>query len=121
MKYQITSDNIEISESMKHLAKEKMAKIEHHVKNAPPEASSCRVVMNTAPDNMFTIKIELDLNGKMFFTDETGPVLETTLISAVEELDRQIEKKLTGKHEKNWEEKRESKRLQPTDLEDEGA
>ena len=70
--------------------------------------------MNTAPVEQFEVKIELDLDGEHFFTNEINFTLETALVLAVEELDRLIEKSRFGS--KNWEEKRESKRFQPDEI-----
>lgn len=116
MNYQITSDNIELSESMKTLAQEKLAKLNPRLKNIPEELKSCRVVMNSAPLEQFAVKLELTLKGKMFFTDERNYNLETALILAVEELERQLEKNWSKEDEKAWEERRESKRVDEEDL-----
>ncbi|EKE00136.1 MAG: hypothetical protein ACD_22C00088G0005 [uncultured bacterium] len=113
MKYQITSDNIQISESMKVLAEEKLAKIDGRFTNIPEESKSVRVVLNTSPNDCFEVKIELTVDGHNFFTDETEHTLETALVNAVEELERQIDK--SKYWEKDWEEQRESKRFPADD------
>ncbi len=109
MNYQITSDNIQISESMKVLAKEKLAKFEGRLADIPEESKSVRVVLNTSPNECFAVKVELTVNGQTFFTDETEHTLETALVNAVLELERQITK--SKYFEKDWEEQRESKRF----------
>lgn len=111
MKYQITSDNMQVTDSMRELAIEKLSKIDNRFMDIPEESKSARIVMNTAPVEQFEVRIELDLDGEHFFTDETNFTLETALVLAVEELDRQIEKSKFGT--KDWEDRREAKRFQP--------
>ena len=115
MEYQITSDNIEISESMKALALEKFAKFESRTKDIPEGSKSCRIVMNKAPEETFEVRVEVILNGVHFFSDETHFSLETALILVIEELERQLNKNKIGQEDgKAWEEQREAKRF-PTD------
>jgi ribosomal subunit interface protein len=115
MNYQITSDNIEVSESMRELAKVKLSKLENRFKDVPEGSKSARIVMNTEPVERFGVKIELNIDGTMFFIDQKGFTLEACLITAVEELERQVEKSKFGTA--GWEDKRESKRF-PTDTDD---
>ena len=117
MQYQIQSDNMDLSPSMTDLAKSKMAKLDRHFKNIDPESVHARIVMNTAPQDQFEVKIRLVVKGAEYFTDETNFVLETALVMAVEELDRRLEKdKFVSKTEKEWEEQREAKRVSDEDL-----
>lgn len=92
MQYQITSDNIDISQSMEVLTKEKFERIEARVKHLPEGSCFARVVLNTAPDNKFQVKANLDLSGKEYFSDETSFSLENALVETVEELLEMIEK-----------------------------
>jgi ribosomal subunit interface protein len=111
MNYQISSDNMEVTESMKELAREKLSRIEERFDYIPEGSKSARVVMNTAPVEQFEVRVEINLDGNVFFTDETNYSLETALITAVEELDRQIEKSKLGSED--WEKQREAKRFDP--------
>ena len=86
MNYQITSDNMQVSESMKEMAISKLFKLENRFKDLPEGATSARIVMNLAPVERFAVKIELDLNGKVYFTDETQYTMETALVNAVEDV-----------------------------------
>lgn len=108
MKYQIQSDNMELTPSMSELAKAKLDKLNKHF-NTAGDTSSVRVVMNTAPVESFEVKISLDLNGKNYFGDDKNYNLETALINAVGELDRQLNKAKTL-DEADWQEKRDAKR-----------
>ena len=92
MKYQITSDNIELSPSMEILTKGKFERIENRTKHLPVDSCFARIVLNTAPENMFSVKVDLDLNGKKYFSDETEFSLEAALIKVVEELLEMMEK-----------------------------
>jgi len=109
MDYQITSDNIQISESMKELAKSKLTKLETRLKEIPDGSKSFRVVLNGAPDEKFEVKVEAVINGKQYFSEETDYSLESALVLVVEELNKQFEK--SKMYEQNWEEKREAKRF----------
>ena len=111
MNYQFASDNMQISESMKELAQSKLARLEHRLTNFAEGSLAVRVVMNTAPVEQFSVKVEMDLNGKAFFAEETKPALETALIAAVEEVDRQLEKVTS----KDWEKYRQAKRFDPAE------
>jgi ribosomal subunit interface protein len=113
MKYQITSDNIQISPSMETLTKEKFARIENRLKDIPEGSKSIRVVLNGKKDDKFTVKVVADMNGKEYFSDETDFSLESAIIKTVEELLRMMEEDKSKNHrikEKAWEEIRESKR-----------
>ena len=92
MQYQITSDNIDLSPSMESLTKEKFERIENRTKHLPEGSCFARVVLNTAPDNHFSVKANLDLDGKEYFSDETAFTLENALVVVVEELLQMIEK-----------------------------
>jgi ribosomal subunit interface protein len=92
MQYQITSDNMQVSPSMEALTKEKFTRIEHRFKDLPDGSKSIRVVMNTAPEDMFTVRAEVNANGKVYFSDETDYTVEGALIKTVEELVKMIEK-----------------------------
>lgn len=116
MNYQISSDNMEVSESMKELFKSKIVKLERRWQHIPDESKSLRVVMNSAPEGMFLVKIEANLDGKILYTEEPGYTLETALVDTIDELDRQYLKE-KSKYEDKWKEKRQSKVLKEEDLE----
>lgn len=113
MNYQITSDNIEISNSMKVLATDKLSRLDNKLKDVPEGSKSCRVVLNTAPDNTYEVKIEAIIDGEKFFSEEVGYTLESALILAIEELEKQLEKSKYGGAD--WEERREQKRFPTND------
>jgi len=92
MQYQITSDNIELSPSMEDLTKEKFERIENRVKHLPEDSCFARVVLNSVPEEQFEVKVNLDLSGKEYFSDETAYTLENALVEVVEELLQMIEK-----------------------------
>lgn len=117
MNIQYSSDNMEISESMKVLAESKLKKLARYWVDLPKESTSVRVVMNSAPEDTFKVKLDVNLNGDVYYADEDGFELESTLIGAVEEVSRQYEKRKT-KSERNWEAKREGKILTEEELEE---
>ncbi len=92
MQYQITSDNIDLSPSMDALTKEKFERIENRIKHLPEGSCFTRIVLNTVPEGQFEVKVNLDLSGKEYFSDETAFTLENALVIVVEELLQMIEK-----------------------------
>jgi ribosome-associated translation inhibitor RaiA len=92
MKYQISSDNMELTPSMEILTKEKFERIESRSKHIPEDCCFTRVVLNSAPENKFYVKVNLDLSGKEYFSDEEDFTLEGALIKVVEELLEMMEK-----------------------------
>lgn len=83
---------MQITPSMEVLTKEKFIRLENRFKNIPEGSKSTRVVLNTAPSDMFVVKAEIVVNGKKYFSDETDYTLEGALIKTVEELVRMTEK-----------------------------
>lgn len=117
MPKQIQSDNIEITPSMRVLAEQKLTVLESHLGDKELELAEIRVVMNKAHEqNMFLSKVEMSLYGKVFFGDCTDFSLETSLIKAVEGVDKQYLKEKEKSKDKNWEESRQAKRISEEDL-----
>ncbi|KKS17345.1 MAG: hypothetical protein UU77_C0001G0005 [candidate division WWE3 bacterium GW2011_GWC1_41_7] len=110
MDYQITSDNITVSDSMKELAQSKFSKLDGRLKEIPDGSKSIRIVMNSAPDETFEIKAEAIINGKQYFAHETDFSMESAMVLVVEELHKQLEK-AEKMYEQKWEENREAKRF----------
>ncbi|NMB91272.1 hypothetical protein GYA37_00295 [candidate division WWE3 bacterium] len=92
MNYQISSDNIELTPSMEVLTKEKFERIESRTKNLPKDSCFARIVLNSAPENRFNVKVNLSLSSKEYFSDEEDYSLEGALIKVVEELLEMMEK-----------------------------
>ncbi len=110
MKYQITSDNIDLSNSMKVLATEKFEKIEHRLTAKEKETALARIVLNkSGAEGEFEVKGELSYNGKTYFATETNLHLETALIGVVNELERMRRKDDISYYD-DWNEQREKKR-----------
>lgn len=122
MKYQITSDNIDLSPSMKALTEEKFARIENRVKNFPDDTKYARIVLNSAPEQMFTVKAKVSVSGHDYFSDETDYTLESALIRTVDELVKMMEKDKRLEDKKMLREKKEldeEVELQEMDYEEE--
>ncbi len=113
MTYQITSDNIQVSESMEFLVKEKFSKIESRFEYLPEDAKHIRVVINAMPDDRFVLKVNVHVLDKDYFSDEEDYSVEGAILKVVEELLRIIEKdhaKRGSLDEKKWKEARDAKR-----------
>lgn len=92
MKYQITSDNMTVSPSMDALTKLKFERIDKRFEDIPDDAKFARVVLNTAPNEMFEVRANVVISGKEYFSDDTDYTVETALINTVEEILQMIEK-----------------------------
>ncbi|MBD3365879.1 hypothetical protein GF360_00890 [candidate division WWE3 bacterium] len=109
MIYQITSDNLKLSESMKTLAENKVSKLEKYFPNTDEDLVISRVVLNKgSEEDTFVSKVELEVAGKLYYGDETDYSMESAVIGAVEAIERQVEKE-RGKQERDWEKRREMK------------
>ncbi len=117
MNYQITSDNIQVSESMKNLALQKMHKIESRLSHVPEDLKSARIVMNTGKDDHFFTKIHLVIRGKDYFAEQSAYTLENSLVEAVNIIERDLQTDKIITREEDWKEAREAKRFDPADAE----
>jgi ribosome-associated translation inhibitor RaiA len=95
MKYQITSDNIELTPSMEALTKEKFERLENKTRDFPDESKHVRVVLDTAPEGRFMVKAQFKVGGREYFSDETDYSIEGALIKTVEEIFQMMEKEKT--------------------------
>lgn len=110
MQYQITSDNIEISESMKVLAEEKLSKIVERLNEKERDEALARVVLNkSSAEDEFKVKIELSYGGKKYFASERDFLIESAIIKAVSEIERMRKKDDIG-YVEDWKKQREIKR-----------
>ncbi len=105
-----------ISASMKSLVESKVEKLARHWSDKAPDTILLRVVLNKAPDEKFLVKLDLNLDGELLYTEELGFELETAIVEAINELDRQY-KKIKDKNTDKWEKQREEKYLTEQDLE----
>jgi len=107
---------MELTSSMKVLAEQKLAVLLGHIQQKSREEATIRVVMNKSqePDKLLA-KIEAKIEGKTYFGDDSDYTLESALIRAVDEVDKQYLKDKAKAKERDYEKNRELKRL------DEGA
>ena len=117
MSTQILSDNMELSPSMKVLAEQKLAPLLAHIEQKSRDEASLRVVMNKSDDHdKLLVKIEAKIEGKMYFGDEADFVLESALIRAVDEVDKQYLKDKEKTKERDYEKNRDLKRFDGGDI-----
>ncbi len=110
MQYQITSDNIEVSESMKTLAKEKFSKVEKRLTPKEMEEAMVRIVLNkSGADDEFRVKVDLSYGGKKYFATERDYLLESALIKTIEEVEKMRRRDDISYYE-DWKEQRKIKR-----------
>ena len=101
---------------MKVLAEQKLSVLLGHIQQRSREEATIRVVMNKSqePDKLLA-KIEAKIEGKTYFGDDSDYTLESALIRAVDEVDKQYLKDKDRTKERDYGKNRELKRL------DEGA
>lgn len=116
MTYQITSENIEVSQSMIELSKNKLAKIEGWTRDLSDDAKVFRVIINSAPLDMFIVKIDATINGKAYISEASSVNLEHALILATEELEKQYQRRKEKQDDKDWELNRDLKRFPQDDI-----
>ena len=92
MQYQVTSDNIQLSESMKVLVREKFERVKSRLKNFPDDSKSVRVVLNSAKDGKFEVRANVKASKFDYYSDELEYSLEGAIIKTVEELLRMMER-----------------------------
>ncbi len=97
---------------MKVLAEQKLATFLAHVDERSRQEATIRVVMNKAqePDKLIA-KIEANIEGKTYFGDEVDYTLESALIRAINEVDKQYLKDKEKSKERNYEKNRDLKRF----------
>src|SRR4030065_2576926 len=117
MQYQITSDNIDISDSMKNLAKTKFEKVEKRLLDKEKDSALTRIVLNKAQEeDMFEVKIEFSYDGKKYFAHDKNFVLESAIINTVNQIER-VRRKEDIAYYSDWKKQRKLKRMSPDDFE----
>lgn len=110
MPLQVTSDNLEITPSMKALAEQKVSKILEKLSDYPDDLVDMRVVMNTgSAEGTFEAKVSLKTNGRTIVGEDFEYNLESALIKAVDDALRQYTKEKDKGDKEAWQERRDMK------------
>lgn len=111
MNLQITSDDIEMSPSMKTLAENKINKILGKIsKNTPEDLIDIRIVLNKGDvEDTFDAKVVFQLGGMKIVGVDNNYTLESALVEAINDALRQFEKKKSKGESNEWEERRKMK------------
>ena len=97
---------------MRALAEQKLTPLLTHVEQRSREEASIRVVMNKAQEQgKMLAKIEAKIDGKSYFGDEVDFTLESALIRAIDEVDKQYLKDKEKSKERDYEKNRDLKRF----------
>jgi ribosome-associated translation inhibitor RaiA len=97
---------------MKALAEQKLAPLLAHIEKKSRDEAILRVVMNKSDDHdKLLVKIEASIEGKMYFGDEVDFVLETALIRAIDEVDKQYLRDKAKIKERDYGKNRDLKRF----------
>jgi len=102
---------------MKVLAEQKLAPLLAHIESKSRDEASLRVVMNKSDDHdRLLVKVEATIEGKMYFGNETDFSLESALIKAITEVDKQYLKDKEKTKERDYEKNRDLKRFDGGDI-----
>jgi len=116
MPLQVTSDNLEVTPSMKALAESKVNKILSKLSDVPDDMLDTRVVLNKGDaEGTFVAKIKLSLGSKTIVGEDFEYTLESALIKAVDDTLRQVQKVRSKRESEEWKERREMKTYKYTD------
>lgn len=116
MALQVTSDNIEVTPSMKALVENKILKITDRMVDQPDDLVDLRVVLNKgSAEDTFEVKVSLNLGATTAVGEKTEYTLESALIRAIEDVLRQIEKDKNKKDSENWKAQRDMKAFNVSD------
>lgn len=103
---------MELTPSMRTLAEEKLVHLLNHIEERSVNEANVRVVMNKAPEpDKLLVKIELVVEGRAYFGDESDFTLESALIRAIDEVDKQYLKDKEKLKDRDYEKNRELKRF----------
>lgn len=117
MKIQVTSDNMELNDTMYALTSSKLEKIEKYFDAHHAEHVSLRVVLNkSGADAMFVVKIDMDVGKTDIFGSSEDFSLESALIGAVDDVLRQYKKFTEKRNTKDWKDGREVKRFSAEEI-----
>lgn len=101
---------------MKALAEQKLATLLSHIEQRSRDEANVRVVMDKSSDHdKMLVKVEAVIDGKMYFGDEADFTLESALIRATDEVDKQYLKDKEKTKERDYEKNRELKRFDGDD------
>lgn len=119
MNIQITSDNLEVTPSMKVLAEQKLSRLQKQIsKETPQDLVDVRMVLNKADaEGQFEAKVEFVLGGMKFFGRAEEFSMESAVVEALNDTIRQFRKGREKKNETDWEERRKLKVYQDSETE----
>jgi ribosomal subunit interface protein len=110
MPLQVTSDNLEVTPSMKALAESKIDKILSKLEDLPEDQVDTRIVLNKGEaEGTFVVKIQLDIGTKTIVGEDFEYSLESALIKAVDDTLRQFQKERSKKNSEEWKKRRDMK------------
>lgn len=114
MNIQITSDNIQMTDSMKSLVEQKLPKLLKRIKeNTPEDLVDLRVVLNKGDaEDTFEVKFDLSMGNMRVVGKDYEYTLESAVVKAIEDTIRQFEKEKSKKDGIDWDKRRELKTYQ---------
>ena len=102
---------------MNALAEQKLASLLAHIEQRNRDEASIRVVINKSHNHdRLSVKLEATIEGKMYFGDEADFLLESALIKAINEVNKQYLKDKEKTKERNYEKNRDLKHFDGGDI-----
>jgi len=102
---------------MRALVEQKLTPLLAHVEQRDRNEVSLRIVMNKAQEQeKMLAKIEATIDGKTYFGDDSDFTLESALIKAINEVDKQYLKDKEKAKERDYEKNRDLKRFDGGDI-----
>lgn len=112
MQYQLVSENLEITPSMKTLTDLKLGRLLPYFSDLHADSVKLKISTNKDFNDTFTTEVLLVLNGKDFIAKATNHNYETSVIDSIEIIERQIIKSKEKSTEQKWKKARKMKRPQ---------
>ena len=105
MYYEIRGKDMELSEAVQSLVREKLGLLEHLLHHYQSDSVMASVRLHRLPvtDEFYNIRVVLELPGDRFFASANAETLESGLVNVAAELERQLQHLLANKrNETHW-------------------
>jgi len=105
MYYEIRSKELELTEAVESLVHEKLHLLERLLHHYPEDSVMASVRLHRLPvtDELYNVRVALELPGDRLFASANGETLESGLVDVAAELERQLQHLLSDKrNETHW-------------------
>ncbi len=105
MYYEIRTKGLELTEAVQALVHEKLGLLEHLMRDYPSDSVMASVRLHRLPvtDEMYDLRVVLELPGDRLFATEKSETLDNGLVNVTAELEKQLKHLLANKrNETHW-------------------